>query len=184
MNIICFDVETRNNPTAEGFSWNEPDKLGFASGVAYFWPEDVYFIYDQYRRLNLMNDINKSDIVVGFNLDFDFGILQFKPNGIHIFDICTLAKEISQTKGNSLANISQKTIGKTKLADGAEAPTLYRKKLYGELYSYNLHDVRLTWKLFQWWLSYGWIKNGSNTKIKLPKEWKHLKELEFASLPF
>lgn len=49
----------------------------------------------------------------------------------------------------SLDGLSEGTFGLHKTGHGAKAPLLYQNKQYSELLSYNLQDVRLTRKLFE-----------------------------------
>ena len=60
------------------------------------------------------------------------------------------------------------TLGIGKTGHGAHAPVLYQLKQYDALLSYNLQDVRITKKLFDFIREYGYVvdKNGRSFDIK------------------
>ncbi len=58
-----------------------------------------------------------------------------------------------------LDGLAEGTLGMQKTGHGAKAPLLYQQGLFGELLSYNLHDVRLTRKL----LEFAWESGGDLT---------------------
>lgn len=67
----------------------------------------------------------------------------------------------------SLDGIAEGTFGLRKTGHGANAPILYQDKKYGELLSYNLHDVRLTRKMFDFVLKYGFIVDRSGRTVRM-----------------
>ena len=57
----------------------------------------------------------------------------------------------------SLDGLAEGMFGLHKTGHGAHAPILYREKRYAELFEYNLHDVRLTKKIFEFIQTYGHV---------------------------
>lgn len=68
----------------------------------------------------------------------------------------------------SLDGIAEGIFGLHKTGHGANAPILYQNKKYEELFSYNLHDVRLTKKIFDFVLEYGFIVDRANRIVRIP----------------
>lgn len=57
----------------------------------------------------------------------------------------------------SLDGLAEGTFGLKKIGHGAHAPTLYQQEKYDELLEYNLHDVRLTKKLWEFSLKFKFV---------------------------
>jgi hypothetical protein len=70
----------------------------------------------------------------------------------------------------SLDGLAEGTFGLHKTGHGAKAPILYQQGKYGELLEYNLQDVRLTKKLFEFIREYGFVvdRNGRVIRISRP----------------
>lgn len=75
--------------------------------------------------------------------------------------------------GFRLDDIAKATLGISKSGDGAEAPRLYRRQLYGDLLAYNLQDVRVLRALFEHAQKSGFVigKNRQRVKIERASEW-------------
>lgn len=71
----------------------------------------------------------------------------------------------------SLDLIVANTLGLRKTGKGSHAPVLYKNKRYGELLSYNLNDVRLTRKLFEFIVDYGYVIDGKGRIIPINSNW-------------
>lgn len=67
-----------------------------------------------------------------------------------------------------LDGLAQATLGLNKTGHGAKAPVLYKQRKYDELLAYNLQDVRLTKKLFDFIRFYGYLIDGLGAVIKIP----------------
>lgn len=70
-----------------------------------------------------------------------------------------------------LDGLAQGTLGLNKTGHGAKAPLLYKDGKYGELLAYNLQDVRLTKKLFDFVRFYGYLIDRLARVIKIPIEY-------------
>lgn len=66
-----------------------------------------------------------------------------------------------------LDGLAQGTFGLRKTGHGAEAPFLYRMGKISELLAYNLHDVRLTKKLFDFARQYGFLVDRDGRAIRI-----------------
>ena len=71
----------------------------------------------------------------------------------------------------SLDGLAEGTFSLHKTGHGSKAPILYQQEKYAELLSYNLQDVRLTRKIFEFIHQYGFIvdRNNRAISISLPK---------------
>ena len=67
----------------------------------------------------------------------------------------------------NLNALCKNTLGSQKTGHGAHAPKLYQQKKYDQLISYNLQDVRLTRKLFEYIQTYRQVINGQQEVIKI-----------------
>jgi hypothetical protein len=61
----------------------------------------------------------------------------------------------------NLDALCRHTLGCGKSGHGAEAPLLYQAGKFGELLEYNLQDVRITRKLYEFILDYGFVVDGA-----------------------
>ena len=67
----------------------------------------------------------------------------------------------------SLDGLAEGTFGLRKSGHGAHAPVLYQEENYGELLAYNLHDVRLTRKLFEFIIKYGFVVDRAGRVVRI-----------------
>ena len=66
----------------------------------------------------------------------------------------------------SLDGLAEGTFGLKKTGHGAHAPILYQQEKYDELLEYNLHDVRLTKKLWEFSLKYKYVVDRKGRVIR------------------
>lgn len=70
----------------------------------------------------------------------------------------------------SLNGLAGGTFGSQKSGSGAHAPILYQQGEYDQLLEYNLQDVRLTKKLYDFIQTYGYVIDGNGMKQIMRKE--------------
>src|SRR3569833_2967228 len=84
-NIVYFDLETQRSADEVG-GW-EPqhiNRMGMSIGVLYSTGTGTYKIYGEKQVENLVKDLQRADLVVGFNnLRFDYEVL----HGYTAFDL-------------------------------------------------------------------------------------------------
>lgn len=146
-------------------------------GIALIGVHD--YVADQSRLFSLSEIeefkalVAKHDVVVGFNnIRFDNQLLA--ANGVIIpekncYDILT---EIFNSLGGrrsgcKLGDITKVNFGVEKSGDGADAPKLWQQGFYGKVADYCLHDIRLTKKILDRILRWGWIVNPINPERRL-----------------
>jgi len=66
-----------------------------------------------------------------------------------------------------LDGLAEGTFGLHKTGHGANAPILYQQGKYAELLEYNLNDVRLTKKLFDFIQEYGFVVDRSGRVVRI-----------------
>jgi hypothetical protein len=68
-----------------------------------------------------------------------------------------------------LDKICKSTLGIGKTGHGAVAPVDYQTQEYDRLLSYNLQDVRLTWKLWLFIRQYSYVIDGSGQRLMIER---------------
>jgi DEAD/DEAH box helicase domain-containing protein len=185
MNVLVFDLETRNNPAEVG--WRSFAEQGISYGCAWLSWCDEFRLYGEEDLHLLAADMAGADIVTGFNiLDFDFPLLQatlervkpdFKfnwdPVVYNSYDILADIREALGTKfakGWRLDDVAGATLTCKKNGDGALAPGLWKDGKHAELCTYVLQDVKVERELWRHVLDYGWVRNEVGGKqLELPQ---------------
>ena len=148
MNIVYFDLETQRTANDVG-GWAKKQDMGMSVGVTYSTALKEYRIFPEKRVNDLIQQLMRADLVVGFNLvHFDYEVLM----GYTILDLphqlrtLDLLVEIENSIGNRLKldNIAQATLGVGKTAEGFDAIKWWREKRFMEIAEYCCFDVKVT----------------------------------------
>jgi len=67
MDIVYFDLETQRTANDAG-GWNKKRDMGMSVGVTYSTKLCQYRIYSEQRVNDLVNQLLRADLVVGFNI--------------------------------------------------------------------------------------------------------------------
>src|SRR5438552_2560333 len=74
-NIVYFDLETQRSADEVG-GWDKIRDMRMSIGVTYSSSRGTYMIYDEKRVNDLIEELQRADLVVGFNtLGFDYEVL-------------------------------------------------------------------------------------------------------------
>src|SRR5712671_960246 len=74
-NIVYFDLETQKSAQEVG-GWDKISAMGMSIGVTYSTARGDYRIYGEKQVDDLVTDLQRADLVVGFNiLRFDYEVL-------------------------------------------------------------------------------------------------------------
>ena len=74
-NIVYFDLETQKSASEVG-GWRHKDKMLMSVGVTYSTAAGQYRIYDEVHVNDLVKELMRADLVVGFNVvNFDYEVL-------------------------------------------------------------------------------------------------------------
>jgi len=69
----------------------------------------------------------------------------------------------------SLDGLAEGTLGLRKTGHGAKAPRLWSAYCFDELLEYNLNDVRLTVRLFDFIKRYGFVRDRAGRTVEMPR---------------
>lgn len=146
-NILYFDLETQKSADEVG-GWGNIAKMGMSIGVTYGSANDEYKIYGEKQVDDLIKDLQRADLVVGFNnLRFDYEVL----HGYTSFDLGQLPTldmmvELQNTLNHrlSLDSIATATFGVEKTAEGLQAIRWFKDGKLAEIAEYCCYDVKIT----------------------------------------
>ena len=82
-NIVYFDLETQRSADEVG-GWDNISQMGMSIGVTYNTGRGEYTIYSEPKVNDLIRELQRADLVVGFNnLRFDYEVLHgYTPRSI------------------------------------------------------------------------------------------------------
>jgi hypothetical protein len=146
-NILYFDLETQRSAEEVG-GWDKISNMGMSVGVVYSTANDTYTIYSEKNVDQLVRDLQRADLIVGFNhLRFDFEVLHgytaLDMRQLPTLDLLTDLVEKLQHR-LSLEAIATATFGLEKTAEGLQAIQWYREGRLLEIAEYCCYDVKLT----------------------------------------
>ncbi|HEY5912387.1 MAG TPA: ribonuclease H-like domain-containing protein [Verrucomicrobiae bacterium] len=146
-NIIYFDLETQRSAEEVG-GWDHISRMGMSVGVTYSTARGEYRIYAEKHIDDLIRDLQRADLVVGFNnLRFDYEVLHgYTPFDLRQLPTLDMLVDL-QTKLQhrlSLDSIATATFGVEKTAEGMQAIQWFREGKLLEIAEYCCYDVKIT----------------------------------------
>lgn len=200
-NCVVYDLEVVTGPDETPGGWDNPEGMGFASGVTYDYATDLYefFMHSagaEAIKTKLTNRIAisfngvkfDSQVLLGNEREVNQGFTSSKDRRYMWFNFDILLEYIKTRFSMATVGQAEERLGDKKIHDGsfnlnalgratldagktghgADAPILYQKKQYDALLSYNLQDVRVTKKLFDFIRQYGYVvdKHGRTVEIR------------------
>ena len=146
-NIVYFDLETQKSADDVG-GWNKIRDMRMSIGVTYSTARGGYKIYGEKQVDELLTELQRADLVVGFNnLRFDYEVLNYY-TVIDLTQLPTLDMlvELQKTLNHrlSLDSIAQATLGAEKTAEGLQAIQWFREGKLLEIAEYCCFDVKIT----------------------------------------
>jgi DEAD/DEAH box helicase domain-containing protein len=146
-NIVYFDLETQKSAEEVG-GWGNISKMGMSVGVTYSTARGEYKIYGEPQVNDLIAELQRADLVVGFNnLRFDYEVLHGY-SALDLTQIPTLDMLIvlSEKLGHrlSLDSIATATFGVEKTAEGLQAIRWWKEGKLAEIAEYCCYDVKIT----------------------------------------
>lgn len=175
--MIIYDLEIqnlippRNGEKLPDFKycdgWTDYVGMGFACAAIYDTARAEYRLFDEFMLCELQKRFNRTDVIIGYNiLNFDNRVLAaydvtISPNKCYdlLAEIARAAGTPNDYSGLSLNAVCEANFKNQKTGNAADAPKLYQRQQYGELFDYCLADVRLTKKLFDRVIEMGHIIN-------------------------
>jgi len=164
MRVAVWDLEVANNPECVQGGWGNKAGLGISSGVVWIsWQGGAggrYRIFRGERMAAMIDLLGQADLLIGFNsLAFDCPLLEACGYELPPRDHCDLIALCSEVLGfwPSLQRLAWATLGEGKNGHGQHAPILAQEGRWDELYDYNLRDVELTRRLFEFAMDVGYL---------------------------
>ena len=175
-NIVYFDLETQKSAEEVG-GWNHIDLMGMSIGVTFSTERGDYQVYGEPEIDGLIEEIQKADLVVGFNqIRFDYKVLE----GYSVFDFTQVPSldmlvDLNEKLGHRLKldSIAQATFGCEKTAEGLQAIEWYRQGKLIEIAEYCLYDVKITKMIHEYGRAHGhlYYTNRFGNKLKVEVDW-------------
>ncbi|MGZ8898511.1 MAG: ribonuclease H-like domain-containing protein [Limisphaerales bacterium] len=175
-NIVYFDLETQKSADEVG-GWNNIRDMRMSVGVTYSTARGDYRIYGEKQVNDLINELMRADLVVGFNnIRFDYEVL----HGYTVFDlrqVPTLDMLIELQKiinhRLSLDSIATTTLGVEKTAEGLQAIEWFREGKLVDVAEYCCYDVKITKLVHEYGNAYKQLfyKNRFGTKMTVQVSW-------------
>lgn len=153
-NIVYFDLETQKSAEEVG-GWDKIRDMRMSVGVTYSTARGGYHIYGEKQVGDLMDELRRADLVVGFNHQrFDYVVLQgyndfFDPEQIPTLDMLVELQRILQHR-LSLDSIAQATLGVEKTSEGLQAIKWFREGKLAEIAEYCCYDVKITKLVYEY----------------------------------
>ncbi len=177
-NIIYFDLETKQSADEVG-GWDKISRMGMSIGVTYSTGRGEYRIYGEPQVNDLITDLQRADLVVGFNvLRFDYEVL----HGYTSFDLSQLPTldmlvDLTNTLQHrlSLDSIATATFGVEKTAEGLQAIRWFKEGKLLEIAEYCCYDVKLTKMVHEHGLKHRQLQysNRFGKKMTVPVKWEN-----------
>ena len=146
-NLVFFDLETQKSADEVG-GWGNIREMRMSVGVTYSTARQEYTIYGEKQVDDLLRELQRADLVVGFNhYKFDYEVLHYYT----VFDLrqipsldlmIDLQKKLQHRL--SLDAVASATLGVEKTAEGLQAIKWFREGRLMEIAEYCCFDVKIT----------------------------------------
>ena len=146
-NIVYFDLETQKSAQEVG-GWDHIDRMGMSIGVTYSTERGDYQIYGEPQVNDLINELQRADLVVGFNhIRFDYQVLNgYTPLDLRQIPSLDMLIEVQNSLNHRLPldSIAHATFGVEKIADGLQALDWFKEGRLADIAEYCCFDVKIT----------------------------------------
>ena len=175
-NIVYFDLETQKSADEVG-GWSHISKMGMSVGVTYSTGRGEYRIYGEKQVGDLINDLQRADLVVGFNnLRFDYEVLHgYTPLDLTQIPTLDMLVVLSEKLGHrlSLDSIATATFDVEKTAEGLQAIQWFKEGRLLDIAEYCCYDVKITRLIHEYGVEKKQLHyfNRFNKKLTVPVGW-------------
>lgn len=187
---IVLDVEIQKCIGQDGLTWDDTDKLGVACAVVYEFNIDRFRVYGpkQEELLALRQRILNATRVSGYNIwKFDLPVVWTLNRDAFV---ASPISDVLLPKNNDLLRriwaslgydpdvfnasthgswgldcVARGTLGKGKIANGAQAPQWFQQGQLGRCINYCVDDVALERDLAVFVDRYGYVVNGNTGQV-------------------
>ena len=175
-NIVYFDLETQRSAQEVG-GWDRIRDMGLSVGVTYSTARGGYEIYGEDRVNQLIDELLKADLVVGFNhLRFDYEVL----HGYSIIDLTQaptldLMVDLQRLLSHrlSLDAVASATLGTEKTAEGLQAIQWFKEGEMLKIAEYCCFDVKITKMVHEFGAAHKQVyyHNRFGTRLTVEVDW-------------
>jgi DEAD/DEAH box helicase domain-containing protein len=176
--ILYFDLETRRSAQEVG-GWQNTHLMGISVAVVYDSLEDRLLTFTEEKIDELLSLFQKSDLVVGFNINrFDYAVLGAYTGkdlkSVNTFDIL---EDVHRRLGFrlSLDHLACETLNRRKECDGLQALEWFKAGEMDKLREYCCKDVEMTRDLFLYGLQNGHLiyrMKEPDQRVRVLVDWK------------
>ena len=175
-NVVYFDLETQKSADEVG-GWGNIREMRMSIGVTFSTARNEYRIYGEKRVDDLLTELQRADLVVGFNnLRFDYEVLHYYTvldlSQVPTLDVMVeLQKQLQHRL--SLDSVASATLGVEKTAEGLQAIHWFREGKFLEIAEYCCYDVKITRLVHEYGAAHKQLfyKNRFGTKLSVPVSW-------------
>jgi DEAD/DEAH box helicase domain-containing protein len=175
-NIVYFDLETQKSAEEVG-GWEKIGHMRMSVGVTFSTERGDYNIYGEGQVDDLIRELQRADIVVGFNhLRFDYEVLHAY-TALDLKQLPTLDMMVDlQDRLDhrlSLDAIATATFGVEKTGEGMQAIEWYRQGKLMQIAEYCCYDVKLTRLVHEYGVRHHQVHylNRFGNKLTVPVTW-------------
>jgi len=175
-NIVYFDLETQKSADEVG-GWDKISRMGMSIAVTYSTERSGYRIYGEKQIDELVKELQRADLVVGFNsLRFDYEVLHGY-TALDLRQIPTLDLLVDLQKALqhrlSLDDIAVATLGVEKTAEGMRAIRWFKEGKLIEIAEYCCYDVKITRLIHEYGAANRQLfyRNRFGNKMSVPVFW-------------
>ena len=148
LDVVYFDLETQRTANDAG-GWDRKRDMGMSVGVTYSTKLGAYRIYSEKRVEELVQQLLRADLVVGFNvINFDYEVLMgYTAYDLpHLCQTLDLMVDIEKKLGHRLGldAVASASLGVGKTGDGLDAIRWFREGRMLEIAEYCCFDVKCT----------------------------------------
>jgi DEAD/DEAH box helicase domain-containing protein len=175
-NIVYLDLETQKSAEEVG-GWNNVQDMRMSVGVTYSTGRGEYRVYAERQVDDLLADLQRADLVVGFNhLRFDYQVLHhYTVLDLRQIPTLDLLLELQKKLPHrlSLEAVAEATLGVPKTAEGMQAIRWFREGRFLDIAEYCCYDVKITRLLHEFGSAHRqlYFRDRFGKKLAVPVEW-------------
>jgi len=175
-NIVYFDLETQKSAEEVG-GWDQISRMRMSVGVTYSTARGDYRIYGEGQVNDLVAELQRADLVVGFNnLRFDYEVLHgYTALDLRQIPTLDMLVELQKTLQHrlSLDALASATLGVEKTSEGMQAIRWFKEGKLLEIAEYCCYDVKITRLLHEYGAAHKQLfyKNRFGNKLSVPVSW-------------
>ena len=175
-NILYFDLETQKSADEVG-GWDKIRDMRMSLGVTFSTVRNEYKIYGEKQVDDLLNDLQRADLVIGFNnLRFDYEVLHhYTILDLRQLPTLDMLVEVKKALPHrlSLDSIAHATMGVEKTAEGLQAIRWFKEGRLVEIAEYCCYDVKITRLVHEYGARHKQLfyTNKFGSKLSVPVSW-------------